>query len=953
MKHNKLHITIYFLLIWSFSFAQQYTNYATKDGLPSNHVYTIMQDAKGFMWFLTDKGMVRYNGKTFKTFTTKQGLPNNDVWDAFPTPDGKIWYMSKSTHLGYIENDSVLSFPNENEEETINPIYSIQLNNEVYPAGPKKIYALKDKVWRSFKNTEENGIQEDYTTIFNDKVAYLGVNLEDESLNIYDKQNHILSKSSTKGMINQNSSRGQISDSLYFWVSEKSYSILNLKSFDLNSFNYSDEIGIETIKYPRINLVGNSIQISGDQFVGTFNKDFHIENPFFFPQEFNAHFGFIDQQNTIWLATFTNGVYKLPYIKQNIVYHFNNEKIQNLNLVNNELFASVYNKGFFKYNETDKTFDSYIASHDYNSGAVYIDSLKRTYFLKQSGIISEGGGKREVINFNGNAKPSLQINSYVKKLTLFKYNLYGIYSFGIFKLDAKTFNIEKDIILKGSNDFLVFNSRLIIATNNGLKELENDSIKKIEFDNGIFNKPILSIKALSESDILINTDGFGSYISDLDTIKPLENSEFLIVQDAFIQEKAIWLATNSGVLHYTKINKEYKLIRAYTINDGLPNNNINTIYVNNKDIIVGTNNGLAIVPINQSVEDQLIDVFISSATYNKQLFTEDNMMFDYAKNNAVNFKFESVDYSESDTENEDYGYKLKPLQTHWINTTNNTVNFNNLQPGNYVFEVYNKSISKKISFKIKALWWQTFWFKMIIILLGVFVVALVSIMFVRRSQFLKNQKIFEDKRLIELQLKALRSQMNPHFVFNSLAAIQYYINENDFEASEKYLVKFSKLIRQFFELSKETEISLAAEIHLLQSYLEIEKLRFKEKLAFTIHVDPDLYTNSTKVPTMILQPIIENAINHGIFNKEDNGNVTVNFIKGDRQTVIVEIIDDGVGFVNTIKRDTESIKSSSVLNDRLRYLNNSKRWYITYAREELYPDKYEKGNKSIFEIQEL
>jgi LytS/YehU family sensor histidine kinase len=195
--------------------------------------------------------------------------------------------------------------------------------------------------------------------------------------------------------------------------------------------------------------------------------------------------------------------------------------------------------------------------------------------------------------------------------------------------------------------------------------------------------------------------------------------------------------------------------------------------------------------------------------------------------------------------------------------------------------------------------------------------------------------------------------MNPHFVFNSLAAIQYYINENDFEASEMYLVKFSKLIRQFFELSKENEISLAAEIDLLQGYLEIEKLRFKEKLNFKINVDDDLYTESTKVPTMILQPIIENAINHGIFNKEDNGEVIVNFKKGQNQTLIVEIIDDGVGFVNTNKSQNGKIKSSNVLKDRLHFLNNSKKWNISYAEEEVFPDHFEKGNKSTFIIQKL
>src|SRR5690606_1720957 len=100
----------------------------------------------------------------------------------------------------------------------------------------------------------------------------------------------------------------------------------------------------------------------------------------------------------------------------------------------------------------------------------------------------------------------------------------------------------------------------------------------------------------------------------------------------------------------------------------------------------------------------------------------------------------------------------------------------------------------------------------------------------------KTKNINSQKQLAEFQLYALRSQLNPHFVSNSLAAIQYYINNNDFDQSEKYLVKFSKLIRRYFELSKEEEISLEDEIALLKSYLEIEKLRFKEKLNYTIEV---------------------------------------------------------------------------------------------------------------------
>ncbi|GAL82289.1 hypothetical protein JCM19274_1603 [Algibacter lectus] len=84
MKYKKLYIALLLISIWSFSFSQQFTNYTTDDGLPSNHIYKIAQDQKGFLWFATAKGLVKYNGNTFKVFTTKDGLANNDVWGNFP-----------------------------------------------------------------------------------------------------------------------------------------------------------------------------------------------------------------------------------------------------------------------------------------------------------------------------------------------------------------------------------------------------------------------------------------------------------------------------------------------------------------------------------------------------------------------------------------------------------------------------------------------------------------------------------------------------------------------------------------------------------------------------------------------------------------------------------------------------------------------------------------------------
>lgn len=102
---------------------------------------------------------------------------------------------------------------------------------------------------------------------------------------------------------------------------------------------------------------------------------------------------------------------------------------------------------------------------------------------------------------------------------------------------------------------------------------------------------------------------------------------------------------------------------------------------------------------------------------------------------------------------------------------------------------------------------------------------------------------------------------------------------------------------------------------------------------------------------MLLQPILENAVNHGVFNKMDNGLITLNFVNISPLAFKVEIIDDGVGFVNTKKRTHKEVKSSNVLKDRLHFLNSSEKWNISYSKEEMYPDREDKGNKSIFIIE--
>ena len=558
MQINKLHITSLLILIWSFSFAQKYTNYTTQNGLPSNHIYTILQDSDGFIWFLTDKGMVKFDGNNFKVFTTKQGLPNNDVWEGFTTPDSKVWYLSKASELGYTVNDSVHSFPNNDDGEVMNPIFSSQIENEVYPTSPTKTHKLINKKWEVIFNNYSNNLSNDNIKIFHKKISQLQLNANTSSVNIINKKNTVIKQIPIHNLLKQLSVRGQITDSLFTWVSEKEYLILNLNTLKFKTFLFKNEIGLETVKHARINLINNKLQITGTGFVGFLDKNLHIKDPFYFPSEIKSHFALIDKNNTIWLATFSNGVYKLPYAKRNISYSLNNQKTGRLSVSDNEIYTTTFNKGFYKIDTVTNQFNLFLKEEEFPFRVKEIKELNTVFFPSRFKLRYLKNKKLTTVDYRKLGELS---NSVANQLIYHNTILYSVFPFGINKLNSKSFTVEKEYLQASCNYLFSFNTRLLIATNNGLKELKNDRIIEVKLNNMHFEKPVLSLDKISSSEFLINTDGFGSYISNFNTLAQLPNSEFLTVENAFIENENIWLATNEGILKYTKINGSYVFVK--------------------------------------------------------------------------------------------------------------------------------------------------------------------------------------------------------------------------------------------------------------------------------------------------------------------------------------------------------------------------------------------------------
>lgn len=169
-----------------------------------------------------------------------------------------------------------------------------------------------------------------------------------------------------------------------------------------------------------------------------------------------------------------------------------------------------------------------------------------------------------------------------------------------------------------------------------------------------------------------------------------------------------------------------------------------------------------------------------------------------------------------------------------------------------------------------------------------------------------------EKQLFDIQQKALRLQMNPHFIFNSLNSIQSYILNNDVDLAVNYLGRFSQLMRLILANSRESVVPLADELKAIRHYFEIEKLRFEEKFTYSIKVDPEIDDEFTGVPPMVIQPYIENAIIHGLVHKPSPGHITIRF-RQINSRMLCSIQDDGVG-----RARAAEIKRQSGLNTKSR-----------------------------------
>jgi LytS/YehU family sensor histidine kinase len=268
----------------------------------------------------------------------------------------------------------------------------------------------------------------------------------------------------------------------------------------------------------------------------------------------------------------------------------------------------------------------------------------------------------------------------------------------------------------------------------------------------------------------------------------------------------------------------------------------------------------------------------------------------------------------------------------WNPLENDNLEFTSLPFGTLKLQLravdrWGKSSASPVFLTIinKPPFWKTGWFLATTYLLTAILIGIFVFLYLRYRHKKKERLLIQKRKFLELETMAFRSQINPHFIFNSLSSIQHHILKSDPVSANAYLHKLSTLIRKTLQSSSNSTILLSEEISIIKVYLELQKLRLEEKLQYSINMSDRLFEKDLRIPSMIIQPFVENAIKHGISPDENQqGKIVIN-ISRVSNVIVCEIEDNGVGIHTTQRMNQKNAHismGSNITERRIQAINS-------------------------------
>lgn len=876
-------------------------------------IYNVIQDFEHNYWFATDQGLYVHDGYTFKKVESDK-MKAHAVFNFVIDSRGVIYCCNLSQQVFKIEK-GICSLIFEVPDNGTDLHLVVNKEDELYISTGRKAYILNHnhELIHTPKIVNEHMLGPPFLLDNGTVIQHLS---NQSKLLIYSN------KSSYFKSINYSNDDVKGDNVLHFFQLNKNTFCIdnfNKEIYKVNPENFStekitDKIALESelLRYYAIdNTVWVSNHVSGVFLLNDSFQRTHKATKIF--DDYFISYVYKDHEGNILLTTFDQGVIVIPDKEVlDVDPQFANYDITRIiNGAEDELYFGTRNGSILKYDGRLTTL-----SQQSNKGVGYLFYWPNYQLILEDTrrLSVHTPGEKSIYLGYGSLKDIAQTSTNGLLLALNS----GLLSVS-FDPEKKTFLVDSLLLNERSNSVVreKNSTRTYVSTASGLRykddalnyELLTHQGKTIHVINLTAHKDEV-FAASSKSGIFVFKKG-----KVVREITPIYNDIPLTLFKIIIANNRIYANTQMGLF---VINMKGEIINILNRSNGLTANKIIDFSLFKNQLWVAHAKGIQyfdLRKINTKVSKPrliLKDVFINNVKVKNAMYKGQ------FKSDERDLKFSFQSPTLRYRENIRYHFKLEGYLESWSinNYENHEVEYNALAPGSYRFIVKaeNNGVFSELiyySFTISAPFYQRWWF-IVLVLIAFGLLISTAYMHQLRKQRRKAEQINE---LNASRLTAIQSQMNPHFIFNSLNSIQDLVLKGDIYNSYDFITKFSNLVRRTLNYSDKDFIDFEQEISLIQLYLSLEKLRFKADLEYTINTNG---IEDIKIPPMLIQPFIENALVHGLLHKAGKKQLIINFIL--EEVLICEIIDNGIG-----RKKAEEIKNRQGIHHESFAINAIKR----------------------------
>ena len=851
------------------------------------------QDSHKFLWFTSDAGVVKYDGTNFTVYRKKDGVSSNDVVRIKEDSKGRVWFFNYNGTVNYYYNNKIYNGEN---SPFLNLLTGKGFYLDFYTDSNQTIFFynwegelasldINNKVSKSMLLRNLN-IPLELGTKIELRVSYLGKNTSNEWMTW-----------TNQGIFIQKDLKGKIET-----LDNRMSSVIVLQAknntYFSTAYNYKDAI----LK------LGTNLELEKIPFPGNTQKIRTILE---------------DSEGYLWIAALDEGVYCLKNNK--IVRHFDIRNALGL-LQDHEhnIWVSTQSDGIYVINHKILTQNHFDRSYFNNSGV----NLLCNYPGKGIWCLNS----KEVFLFGkDNSFYNLAVPKVIQPLDIIylfanKTLLLGTKISGLSVLENITLNKGSKQIVYSKQTFFPILMKKIISDRSGL----NDSVELFNIDGD-------SLFLLKDHTFYNLTKAF---------INPIT----LQIKKVLYQDSTLYLSTLKDVIICYNPSRIFSGNQVSVKPLNIRFNNINDILIIKDTLFVASDDGLTIIPeasLLKNIAPPPIPYF-RSITVNDKIYSLPINELTLTGKNNIQLSFGCISYVPGSAT---YSYMLEGAGNKWITGIGSDINlfYRNLPPGNYKFKLrvkksdsgWSKSMVLPIIIKPTLIEYPAFWAFLALI-------AVLIILFIGFR--LKNQRIRKieiDHQLVVLEQKALQSMMNPHFIFNSLGSIQNYLLKNKGSEAIIYLSDFARLIRQNLNAVNTPLIQLQEEVERITNYLNLEKIRLEDKFDFRIEIDPELEEDEVFIPSMIIQPIVENSIWHGIASLQEQGYICISFKTHNSKSLKIAIEDNGIGMKQSDEYSKKDVQRKhlgmTIIRKRLELLGKKYNTDTSISYSEISPDTTHPG----------